>query len=161
MWPRSDELDDVTFGFNLSNRQGERLRAMLESGQRVVLNGRVEGIGLEPFFMDGVVARIPGSVRAEDEFVFSAHLDHPKESANDNASGSGAILDIARTLRELIDSNRLDRPERSLRFLWVPEWFGTQAYLDAHPEMPGPALGGSWLANINMGLNLNSLPART
>jgi aminopeptidase YwaD len=163
MWPRAEELDDVTFGFNLSNRQGERLRALLESGQRVVLNGRVDGIGLEPFFMDVVVARIPGSTKAREELVFSAHLDHPKESANDNASGSGAILDIARTLRELIDSTRLQRPERSLRFLWVPEWHGTQAYLDAHPEMAGPALGGSWLANMNMdmvGENLELLHSR-
>ncbi len=163
MWPRSEELDDVTFGFNLSNRQGERLRSMLESGQRVVLNGRVEGIGLEPFFMDVVVARIQGSERPDDELVFSAHLDHPKESANDNASGSAAILDIARAVRELIDSGRLERPERSLRFLWVPEWYGTQAYLDAHQEMAGPALGGSWLANMNMdmvGENLELLHSR-
>lgn len=163
MWPRAEELDGVTFGFNLSNRQGERLRALLASGQRVVLNGRVEGIGLEPFFMDVVVARIPGSTKAREELVFSAHLDHPKESANDNASGSGAILDIARTLRGLIDSGRLERPDRSLRFLWVPEWHGTQAYLDAHPEMAGPALGGSWLANMNMdmvGENLELLHSK-
>ena len=140
-----------------------RLKALLESGQRVVLNGRVEGTGLEPFFMDVVVARIPGSLHPDDELVFSAHLDHPKESANDNASGSGAILDIARTLRELVESGRLERPERSLRFLWVPEWYGTQAYLDAHPEMAGPALGGSWLANMNMdmvGENLELLHSK-
>ena len=163
MWPRSDELERVTFGFNLSNRQGERLRALLESGQRVVLNGRVEGIGLEPFFMDVVVARIQGSAHPEDELVFSAHLDHPKESANDNASGSGAILDVARALHELIDSGRLERPERSIRFIWVPEWYGTQAYLDAHPEMAGPAIGGSWLANMNMdmvGENLELLHSK-
>ncbi len=163
MWPRTEELEDVTFGFNLSNRQGERLRDLLESGQRVVLNGRVEGIGLEPFYMDVVVATIPGSSKAEDELVFSAHLDHPKESANDNASGSGAIMDIARALRELIDSGRMERPERSLRFIWMPEWYGTQAYLDAHPEMAGPALGGRWLANMNMdmvGENLELLHSK-
>jgi hypothetical protein len=163
MWPRTEELERVTFGFNLSNRQGERLRALLESGQRVVLNGLVEGIGLEPYFMDVVVARIAGSTRADEELVFSAHLDHPKESANDNASGSAAILDIARALRELVDSGRLERPERSLRFIWIPEWYGTQAYLDAHPEMAGPAIGGTWLANMNMdmvGENLELLHSK-
>jgi hypothetical protein len=163
MWPRSEELEGVTFGFNISNRQGERLRALLESGQRVVLHGFAEGIGLEPFFMDVVVARIKGSLLPDEEMVFSAHLDHPKESANDNASGSGAILDIARTLRGLIDSGDLERPGRSLRFLWVPEWYGTQAYLDAHPEMAGPELGGSWLANMNMdmvGENLELLHSK-
>lgn len=163
MWPRPEELDRVTFGFNLSNRQGERLRGLLESGQKVVLHGQVEGIGLEPYYMDVVVAHIPGADKADEELVFSAHLDHPKESANDNASGSGAILDIARALHDLIDTGRLDRPDRSIRFIWMPEWYGTQAYLDAHPEMAGPALGGSWLANMNMdmvGENLELLHSK-
>lgn len=150
MWPKTDELDGVTFGFNLTNRQGEKLRTILESGQKVVLSGTVKGIGLEPYFMDVVVALIRGSENPEEEVVFSAHLDHPKESANDNGSGSAAILDIACTLKNLIDSGRLPRPKRTLRFLWVPEWNGTMAYIDNHPEMVGPSQGGKYLANINM-----------
>lgn len=150
MWPRTDELSRVTFGFNLTNRQGTRLRDLLLAGRRVVLHGVVRGTGLEPFFMDVPVAVIPGSDSAAGELVFSAHLDHPKESANDNASGSGAILDIARTVRELIDAGRLPRPRRTLRFLWVPEWNGTMAYIDRHPELAGPALGGRVLANMNL-----------
>jgi len=150
MWPKTDEISRVTFGFNLTNRQGEKLKSILMSGKKVVMRGRVEGTGLEPYAMDVVVARISGTDRAGEELVFSAHLDHPKESANDNASGSGAILDIARSLKELIDSGRLPRPKRSFRFVWVPEWYGTMAYIDAHPEMTGPELGGSFLANMNM-----------
>jgi hypothetical protein len=150
MWPRANELDQVTFGFNIANRQGERLRDMLLGGGRVVMRGTVKGTGLEPYFMDVVVARIEGSERPEEELVFSAHLDHPKESANDNASGSAALLDIAQTLRRLINSGRLSPPKRSLRFLWVPEWYGTMAYIDRHQEVVGPALGGTWLANLNM-----------
>ncbi len=150
MWPKSDELDRVTFGFNLTNRQGEKLRDLLQSGKRVVLQAQVAGIGLEPYFMDIPVAVIRGSELPEEEIIFSAHLDHPKESANDNASGSAALLDMARTLRDLIDSGRLPRPKRTLRFLWVPEWHGTMAYIDKHPEMVGPPLGGKVLANINM-----------
>lgn len=163
MWPRTDELGRVAFGFNLTNRQGERLRAMLDDGQRVVVRGTVTGPGLEPFFMDVPVVRIEGAERPQEELVYSAHLDHPKESANDNASGSAALLDMAITLKRLIDEGRLPRPRRSIRFLWVPEWYGTMAYLDAHPEMRGPALGGTWLANINMdmvGENLELLHSR-
>jgi aminopeptidase YwaD len=150
MWPLPDELDRVTFGFNISKRQGERLRALLESGRRVVVRGTVSGVGLEPYYMDVPVAVIRGTERAAGELVFAAHLDHPKESANDNASGSAALLDIALTLRRLIDEGRLPRLQRTLRFLWVPEWHGTMAYLDAHPELSGPALGGRVLAGINM-----------
>jgi hypothetical protein len=150
MWPRTEELERVTFGFNLTNRQGTRLRDLLLAGRKVVLSGRVSGTGLEPFFMDVGVATIPGADSAAGELVFSAHLDHPKESANDNASGSGALLDIARTLGELVAAGRLPRPRRTLRFVWVPEWYGTQAYIDKHPELAGPALGGRVLANANM-----------
>ena len=150
MWPKTDELPRVTFGFNITNRQGEKLKAMLTAGKKVVMRGWVKGTGLEPYAMDVVVARIRGADARGGELVFSAHLDHPKESANDNASGSAAILDIARSLKELIDTGRLPRPKRSFRFLWVPEWYGTMAYIDAHPEMTGPELGGTYLANINM-----------
>jgi len=150
MWPRPEELEHVTFGFNLTKRQGERLRGLLESGQRVVVHGRASGIGLEPYYMDVVVARIAGSELPDEELVFAAHLDHPKESANDNASGSAAQLDMARSLKVLIEEGRLPRPKRSLRFLWVPEWHGTMAYIDGHPELVGPAQGGSYLAHINL-----------
>jgi hypothetical protein len=157
MWPKPDELERTTFGFNLTNRQGERLRRMLAAGEKVVLRGRVEGVGLEPFEMGVVVARIAGAELPDEELVFSAHLDHPKESANDNASGSGAILDIARGLRALVDAKRLPAPKRTLRFLWVPEWFGTMAYLDRHPEVLGPGRTDSGrvegrvvLADVNM-----------
>jgi hypothetical protein len=163
MWPRTDELERVTFGFNLTNRQGTRLRDLLASGRRVVLRGQVRGIGLEPYHMDVVVATIPGADSTAGELVFSAHLDHPKESANDNASGSAAILDIARTIRELVDAGRLPRPRRTLRFLWVPEWNGTMAYIDRHPELAGPAAGGRVLANMNLdmvGENLELLHSR-
>ncbi|MGA7159661.1 MAG: M28 family peptidase [Bacteroidota bacterium] len=163
MWPRTDELSRVTFGFNLTNRQGTKLRDMLLAGKKVVVHGQVKGIGLEPYFMDVVVAHIGGTEQPNEELVFSAHLDHPKESANDNASGSGAILDIARTLKELTDNGRLPKPKRSIRFLWVPEWNGTMPYIDAHPELVGPALGGKFLANINMdmvGENLDLLHSK-
>lgn len=163
MWPRTEELDRVRFGFNLTRRQGERLRQMMESGQRVVLDATVEGIGLEPYWMDVPVAVIPGSDPGAGELVYSGHLDHPKESANDNGSGSAAMMDMAITLKRLIDEGRLPRPERTLKFLWVPEFYGMMAYVDAHPEMVGPALGGSTLGNINLdmvGENLEMIHTR-
>ena len=102
MWPKSDELEKVTFGFNLTNRQGEKLRKLLETGERVVLRGWAKGIGLEPYFMDVVVAHIRGSEKPDEEFLFTDHLDHPKESANDNASGSAALMDLCRSITTLI-----------------------------------------------------------
>ena len=163
MWPRTEELDGVTFGFNITNRQGERLRDMLMEGQRVVLHGKASGIGLEPYFMDAVVAHIPGADPNGEQLVICGHLDHPKESANDNASGSAAMLDIARTLKELIESNRMERPKRTITLLWIAEFYGIMAYVDAHPELTGPDLGGGFLAGMNLdmvGENLELLHSR-
>ncbi|REJ79354.1 MAG: DUF4910 domain-containing protein [Acidobacteria bacterium] len=163
MWPRSDELDRVTFGFNLTNRQGTKLRDLLASGKRVVVKAEAKGIGLEPYFMDVVVATIQGSEHGSEEIVFSAHLDHPKESANDNASGSAALMDIARSMTELIKQGRMPRPKRTIRFLWVPEWYGTMAYIDKHPDLRGVELEGEVLANLNMdmvGENLELLHSK-
>ncbi|MGA9120648.1 MAG: M28 family peptidase, partial [Bacteroidota bacterium] len=163
IWPKADELGRVTFGFNITNRQGTRLRDMLLAGTKVVLRGQVKGTGLEPYFMDVVVAILRGRVRPAEEIVMTAHLDHPKESANDNASGSGGMLDIASSLKRLLAEGRLAVPNRTIRFLWVPEWNGTMAYLDAHPEFAGPPLGGSVLANLNLdmiGENLELLHSR-
>jgi len=124
LWPRAEELERVTLGFNITNRQGTRLRDMLLAGKKVVLRAQVKGIGLEPYFMDVVVAVLKGVKRPAEEILMTAHLDHPKESANDNASGSAGMLDVAATLKRLSSEGRLTRPERTLRFLWVPSGTG-------------------------------------
>ena len=161
--PRPDELDRLTFGFKLTNRQGKRLKDLLTAGQRVVLDAKLEGRGIHFGSLDVVVAEIPGTESPEQALVYTAHLDQPKESANDNASGSAAILDIARTLQTLIEEGKLPPPKRTLRFLWVPSLFGTMAYIDAHTEIRGPELGGDVLANLNLdmvGTNLELLHSR-
>jgi aminopeptidase YwaD len=150
IWPRTEELKKVTFGFNISNKQGTKLRDLCVAGKKVVLHGVVHGKGLYAGSMKVVSAVVRGREKPGDELVFIAHLDHPKYSANDNASGSGALLDIARTFKAAIQDGSLKRPRKSFRFLWVPEWYGTMAYLQAHPEFKGPKLGGTVLAAVDM-----------
>ncbi len=161
--PRPEELDRLTFGFKLTGRQGQRLKDLLIGGKRVVLDAKVEGRGIHFGSLDVVVAEISGTESPQQSLVYTAHLDQPKESANDNASGSAAILDIARTLQSLIEEGKLPPPKLTLRFLWVPSLFGTMAYIDAHPEIRGPELGGAVLANLNLdmvGTNLELLHSR-
>ena len=163
-WQRgSDDLNRFTPGFNLTSRQGNRLKDLLMGGGRVVLDATIEGSGIGFGSLDVVVAVITGTETPEQELVYTAHLDHPKESANDNASGSAAILDIARSFQTLINEGKLQPPKRTLRFLWVPGLFGTMAYIDAHPEVQGPELGGNFLANLNLdvvGTDLELLHSR-
>jgi hypothetical protein len=62
------------------------------------------------------------------------HLCHPTPSANDNASGSGGMLEMARALKHMVDTGQIDPPKRTIRFLWVPEFGGTYPYIKAHLE---------------------------
>jgi hypothetical protein len=94
------------------------------------------------------------------EVVVIAHLDHPKWSANDNASGSAAILEMAAALHTLIGAKKLPPLRRTIHFMWVPEYFGSIAYLTKHPEAracgawddprPANALGPCVIAALNL-----------
>jgi aminopeptidase YwaD len=132
------------FGFVLSPRQGEDLRNCIRQQQRAGEPPPRVRAHVASRLYDGelevVSALIPG--RGDDEVVVTAHLCHPRPSANDNASGAAALLELARCLHQLIASGRLPHPQRSIRLLWVPEMNGTYAYLSTHEEeIPGMVAG--------------------
>jgi Zn-dependent M28 family amino/carboxypeptidase len=116
-----------------------------------------------------VVGVIPGGDPAlAGEFVFvSAHLDHLGTSAwgtmypgaDDNASGTSALLEVMRLLRQA-------NPRRSIAFLAVSGeeegLLGSEAYL-AHPPLPDRTIK----ADLNMDMvgrgrkgELHVMPAR-
>src|SRR6185503_6658671 len=88
-----------------------------------------------PSAYDVVTAVIPGADAAGEEIVFSCHLCHQKPGANDNASGAAAILEAGRALSSLIRRGEIERPRRTIRFIWPPEINGTLAYFAQHPEV--------------------------
>jgi hypothetical protein len=133
IWPTAKEQDKVTFGFSLSKRQGNQLRALLKKGKTVKLKAKVDA-QLFPGNTDVVTATIQGKQKPNEEIFLVAHLCHPKQSANDNASGSGSLLEIARTIMALINSGKIPQPARTIRFFWVPETLGTAAYLSHHED---------------------------
>ena len=90
--------------------------------------------------LDGATALIPG--QTDEEVVVISHLCHPAPCANDNASGVGATLEMARALHTLIVHGKLPRPRRSIRFLWVAEISGTYAYLASHEDAIGRMVAG-------------------
>ena len=119
------------FAFMVSKRQAEEFRARLSRGEQVRLHAVVRA-RMAPGTYDVVVATIPGSDPAAGEVVVTAHLCHESAGANDNASGSAAILEVARGLARAIGLQRLTRPRRTIRFLWLP---GNQRL----PGVPHPA----------------------
>ena len=125
-----------TFAFMISLGEARVLRDRLARAERIRLHAVVRA-GQHPGFYEIATATIPGvdpAVRNE-EIVYSCHLDHPRPGANDNASGCATILEVARTLRKLIDEKRISPPRRTLRFVWPPEIEGTMALLNGRPEL--------------------------
>lgn len=131
-WPRAEELDTTVGGFQISENQYTNLRQLMNSGP-VRVHGKIDAT-LGPGQLTLVHAWIRGSQHPETEVLISGHLDHPKWSANDNASGSAAMLEMARTLHKLIASGKLAAPVFTIHFMWVPEYFGSFAYITEHPE---------------------------
>jgi len=145
IWPTADVLDKMKVGFSLTKRQGDHLRTLLREKKTVKLQAKVDA-KLFPSNLDVVTATIHGSSKPNEEVFLIAHLCHPQPSANDNASGSGLLIEIARTIQALIDSGRLTRPKRTISFLWVPETSGTIAFLHNHQD---------WLSRLVAGINLD------
>jgi len=151
LWTRASELDKTSGSFQISANQYAKLKSLMSAGA-VRVHGKIDA-DLGPYQLTVVHAYIRGTESPDDEVIVSAHLDHPKWSANDNASGSAALVEMARTLRMLIDAKKLAPPRKTIHFMWVPEYFGTIAYLTQHPDKKGCTKSASApcvVANLNM-----------
>ncbi len=133
-WGHLDALLPNGFAFMVSRGTATALRAQLTRGRPVTLSAHVKA-EVGPGHWTVVTATIPGTDPQAGEVVYSCHLDHQRPGANDNASGCVTILESARLLHSLIESGKLPRPRRTLRFIWGPEVEGTMAFLSAHPEI--------------------------
>ena len=125
-----------TFAFMISLKQARNLQQRLARGAKIRLQAKVRA-GQHPGSYDVLTATIPGADASlrDEEIAFSCHLDHQRPGANDNASGSVAILEVARTFAKLIREGRIPRPARTIRFIWPPEIEGTLTLLNARPEL--------------------------
>lgn len=119
--------DESGYGFVVTPRTGRWLRRLVKgSKEPVKVHGYVDA-ELYNGYLDNAVATIRGETN--EEVIVIAHICHPQPSANDNASGCGAVMEAARALSELIADGKLAKPRRSIRFTLVPEMSGTYAYL--------------------------------
>ena len=134
-WGHLDTFSpNPTFAFMISLKQARSFQTRLLRGERVRLEARVEA-GKHSGSYDVVTATIPGASLRNEEIVFSCHLDHQRPGANDNASGCVTILEVARTFGKLIREEKIQRPARTIRFIFPPEIEGTITYLNARPEI--------------------------
>jgi len=122
-----------TFAFVLSRRQGEDFQKRLRAGP-VKVHAVVDA-DLGAGNLEVVHGFIKGSDPTAGEIILVAHICHFSPSSNDDASGVGLLLELARTWTSLLASGAVPGPRRSVHFMWVPENYGTVAYIAAHPEV--------------------------
>lgn len=85
-----------------------------------------------------VVATLVGASRPDETIVLPSHILAP--GASDNASGAAGMLESAITLSKIFDRRGLDRPARSLTFIWGPEFTESEAWLEHTKRTPVAAV---------------------
>lgn len=73
-----------------------------------------------------LIAEIRGATKPQERFMYSAHVQEP--GANDNASGVGALAEMARVGALLVQRGTVN-PQRSVTFLWGDEIRSTDRFI--------------------------------
>jgi len=106
----------------------EELLGKLASGEKVVARVKVDAVVKERETLPIVYAE----VGQPPYILLTAHLCHPMPGANDNASGSAMLIELARVLSKLHSPSF----RFGFAFLWMPEYYGSQAFIERHAD-PG------------------------
>ena len=138
--------ENATFCINLTPRDGYALRDRLLKGEKITVKADIE-TATEETNIEVPTCVIKGADENAEEIILCAHLyeGYVKLGANDNISGSVALIEVARTLNELIESGQLPRPKRSIRFIWMPEFEGSIPWAIKHKDILDRTL-----CNINL-----------
>jgi aminopeptidase YwaD len=142
------------FGFEIPPREGIILRDRLISGEKIKVHAIIK-FRTEEVDIQVPSCLIPGTNPETGEIIISAHLfeGYGVQGADDNISGSAAILETARIISNLISTGKINRPRKSIRFIWVPEFTGSIPWVRAHKD-----LMKNTLCNLNLdmvGLSLS------
>ena len=124
-----------SFAFMISLQEARNLQLRLGQGEDIHFHAKViaeHRIGKHSYVHAAITGADPE--RVSEEIILTCHMDHPRPGANDNASGCVSILEVARSLKTLIDAEILPRPARTIRFLWPAEIEGSIMYLAEHPH---------------------------
>jgi aminopeptidase YwaD len=143
---RRGSQTNAKFGFFIPPREGIILRDRLMGREKIKVHAIVQTQNLE-YDMEVPSCIIKGTDPSAGEVIFSAHLfeGYVKMGANDDLSGCAAILEIARMLNTMVNEGRIERPKRTIRFIWVPEFSGTGPWVIDNKEIMK-----NTLCNINL-----------
>lgn len=129
------------FGWSITPRIGRELSMRLARGESITMRSVVESTTF-PGELEVVHAVIPGDGSSDQVVFVSGHLFEGmiKQGANDDNSGVAITLEMGRAYMQLIEDGKLPRPRRDIHFLWIPEISGTNAWLNAHPDIEQRAI---------------------
>jgi len=134
-WPVADNLSEVTAGFSVSHKQARELKNYINTGKEVFVHFKIDSdFNIDKGKLHVLEAEITGKEFPNEEIVLISHLCHPAPGANDNASGSATLTELAIKMTKMIKTEKLPYPRRTLRFLWVPEFSGTIPWLGEYVE---------------------------
>ncbi|RAI88362.1 M28 family peptidase [Algoriphagus yeomjeoni] len=143
---RYDEKNPA-WAIALSFEAKEKLKAELAKGKvEVLVKAETKIYESEELT---VVANVKGSDLPLESLVFSAHIQEP--GANDNATGVGTQLEMAKITAELMKQGKLDL-KRTLTFLWGDEIISTRRYIEEKDKRE---------AEINWGISLDMVGENT
>jgi len=120
-------------GITISYTDGQNLKTLLTNGPVTV------HIDVDADIMYGTSKSVIGTIRGvtnSERYVLvigHADADAGNMGADDNASGTAALMEIARALMKLIREGKIPRPNFSIKFMPVgSEIADTWAYIQAH-----------------------------
>lgn len=119
--------DAKAVALSISRKTAGEILSSLERGKDVVLKAKVDACYREKAEMKVVEAIIEGN--SEEKLDLIAHYCHPGGTANDNASGSAGLMELALSMKRALNEGKLDKPVRSISFCWYPEYYGSIAFL--------------------------------
>ena len=133
--------DRDLWAFALSRTQFLRLKELLDMGP-VKLKARINSFFIPKGKLETVIAKIPGSELPEEEVVVISHLCHYRPGANDNASGVGLVMEVAKTIQEAVRDGVIPPPKRTITFIIGAEMYGSISYLERNWDRRHNIVGG-------------------
>jgi hypothetical protein len=137
------DKDKQAFGFKASPRAAAALRRAIAAG---TTRARVT---IASSFTERearmLIAEIPGTTLPGERVVIAAHVQEP--GANDNASGSATLAELAAAMRRGILDGTLPAPARTITFLWIDEISGSRQWLK---DFADQAKGVKWMFSLDM-----------
>lgn len=124
------------FGWMVTTRTAHDLSTRLERGEKITVRSIVEA-ATYPGRQEVIHATIAGDGSTNQDIAVSAHIFEGliKQGANDDNSGAAHILEVGRAYIALVKAGLLPKPKRTIHFLFVQEISGTNAWLNAHPDI--------------------------